>query len=309
MKGLLAALILLLAAPCARAAAGRAVWIWEKESYALLESRAAAKDAIAFFKARGINTLYLYADSFQGRNLLLQKPRLYRKLIRRLRGEGISTYALLGSAYLNTEEYVLPARHPDALAMLKRVLDYNARERSGDRFDGVNLDIEPHILSQWKDRKLELLHNFLSMSRKLMDLKKAYGLELAVGPAVPFWLDGITLEWEGRVKPVSEHAADVYDYLALMDYRDRAEGRDGIIAHAASELKYASGAGRKVIIGVETGKNEIQKISFYHLKAGDMERELALAEAAFASEPAFGGFVIHHYRTYRSWLESQDPKN
>ncbi|MDD2805891.1 MAG: hypothetical protein PHV33_10070 [Elusimicrobiales bacterium] len=309
MRSLLAALVLLLAAPCARAATDRAVWMWEKESYAMLESRSAAKDAISFFKARGINTLYLYADSFQGRNLLVQKPRLYRRLIRRLRGEGIRTYALLGSAYLNTEEYVLPARHPDALAMLKRVLDYNAREKERDRFEGVNLDIEPHILDQWKERKTALLLEFLSMSRKLMDLKKAYKLDLAVGPAVPFWLDGITLEWEGRVKPVSEHAADVYDYLALMDYRDRAEGRDGIIAHAASELKYAAGIGRKVIIGVETGKNEIEKVSFYHLKAGDMERELALTEKAFAPEPAFGGFVIHHYRTYRNWLESQNPEN
>jgi hypothetical protein len=309
MRGLIAALVLLVAAPCARAAADRAVWIWEKESYAMLESRSAAKDAIAFFKARGINTIYLYADSFRGRNLLTRKPRLYRALIRRLRKENIRTYALLGSAYLNTEEYVLPPRHPDALAMLKRVLDYNAREKEGDRFDGVNLDIEPHILDQWKDRKHALLLEFLSMGRKLMDLKKAYGLELAIGPAVPFWLDGITLEWEGRVKPVSEHAADVYDYLALMDYRDRAEGRDGIIAHAALELKYAAGIGRKVIIGVETGKNEIRKVSFNHLKAADMERELALAEKAFASEPAFAGFVIHHYRTYRNWLESQNPEN
>jgi hypothetical protein len=308
MKAALAALLLLLA-PSARAGADRAVWMWEKESYALLESRAAAKDAIDFFKSRGINTLYLYADSFQGRNLLTQKPRLYRRLIRRLRKEGIKPYALLGSAYLNTEEYVLPPRHPDALAMLKRVLDYNAREKAGDRFDGVNLDIEPHILDQWKDRKHALLQEFLSMSRKLMDLKKAYGLDLAIGPAVPFWLDGITLEWEGRTKPVSEHAADIYDYLALMDYRDRAEGRDGIIAHAQSELKYAAAIGRKVIIGVETGKNEIQKVSFYHLKTADMERELALAEKAFSSEPAFAGFVIHHYRTYRTWLESQNPKN
>lgn len=309
MKSIVAALALLLTPCCAMAAADRAVWIWEKESYAMLENRAAAKDATGFFKSRGINTLYLYADSFQGRNLLVQKPQLYRKLIRRMRKEGIRTYALLGSAYLNTEEYVLPARHPDALAMLKRVLDYNAGEKPEDRFSGVNLDIEPHILDQWKDRKNALLLEFLDMGRKLMDLKKASGAELAIGPAVPFWLDRITLEWEGNLKPVSEHAADIYDYLALMDYRDRAEGRDGIIAHAALELKYAAAIGRKVIIGVETGKNEIKKVSFYHLKAADMERELAAAEKAFAKEPAFAGFVIHHYRTYRNWLESQDIKN
>lgn len=307
MKKLLAALFLLL--PAAAGAAERAVWVWEKDSYEMLESRAAAKDAVAFLKSKGVTTLYLYADAYGGRNLIADKPRLYRRLIGRLHGEGMKAYALLGSSYLNTEEYALRARHPDALAMLKRVLDYNAAAKPRDRFDGANLDIEPHMLGQWKDNKNELLLEFLDMGRKLMDLKKAYRQDLPVGPAFPFWLDGVTLAWEGRTKPVSEHAADVYDYLALMDYRDHAEGGDGMVSHAANELKYASAGGRKVVIGVETGNSEPQKVSFYHLKEADLERELGLAEKAFAPQPAFAGFVIHHYRTYRNWLDSQKKKD
>lgn len=307
MKKLLAALFLLL--PAAAGAAERAVWVWEKDSYEMLESRAAAKDAVAFLKSKGVTTLYLYADAYGGRNLIVDKPRLYRRLIGRLHGEGMKAYALLGSSYLNTEEYALRARHPDALAMLKRVLDYNAAAKPRDRFDGANLDIEPHMLEQWKDNKNELLLEFLDMGRKLMDLKKAYRQDLPVGPAFPFWLDGVTLAWEGMTKPVSEHAADVYDYLALMDYRDHAEGGDGMISHAANELKYASAGGRKVAIGVETGNSEPQKVSFHHLREADLERELGLAEKAFAPQPAFAGFVIHHYRTYRNWLDRQKKKD
>lgn len=307
MKKLLAALFLLL--PAAAGAAERAVWVWEKDSYEMLESRAAAKDAVAFLKSKGVTTLYLYADAYGGRNLIADKPRLYRRLIGRLHGEGMKACALLGSSYLNTEEYALRARHPDALAMLKRVLDYNAAAKPRDRFDGVNLDIEPHMLDQWKDSKNELLLEFLDMGRKLMDLKKAYRQDLPVGPAFPFWLDGVTLAWEGRTKPVSEHAADIYDYLALMDYRDHAEGGDGMVSHAANELKYASAGGRKVVIGVETGNSEPQKVSFHHLREADLERELGLAEKAFAPQPAFAGFVIHHYRTYRNWLDRQKKKD
>lgn len=307
MKPLLAALCLLL--PAAAGAAERAVWVWEKDSYAMLESRAAAGDGIAFLKSKGVTTLYLYADAYGGRNLITDKPRLYRRLIGRLHGEGMKAYALLGSAYLNTEEYTLRARHPDALAMLKRVLDYNAAQKPEHRFDGVNLDIEPHILDQWKDEKNSLLLQYLEMSRKLMDLKKAYRQDLPVGPAFPFWLDGVTLDWEGRTRPVSEHAADVYDYLALMDYRDHAEGADGIISHAEDEMKYASAAGRKLIIGIETGKSEPQKVSFFHLKEADLERELGLAEKAFAPQPAFSGFVIHHFRTYRQFVERTGVKS
>ncbi|GFZ82806.1 hypothetical protein GCM10008018_30850 [Paenibacillus marchantiophytorum] len=40
--------------------------------------------------------------------------------------------------------------------------------------------------------------------------------------------------------------------VAIMDYRDYAEGADGIIANAQYEINYATSVGKKVIIGVET---------------------------------------------------------
>jgi len=309
MKTLLACLLLLLPAAGA-ASSDRAVWVWEKESYAMLESRATARDAAAFLKSRGINTVYLYADAFQGRSLLLKKPRLYRRLILYFRSEGISTYALLGSYYLRTHEYVRPARHAEAVAMLDRVLAYNAAVKAEERFDGVNFDIEPHMLKEWNaDTRKSLLGDFFDMGRKLMDQKKARKAELPIGPAVPFWLDGIPMEWEGKEKTAGEHAAGLFDYLALMDYRNKAEGRDGIISHAETELEYSSKLGRKVIIGVDMGKDGLKKLSFHTLKVADMERELGLAKEAFLRHPSFGGFVIHHYRTYRNWLESQEKKD
>ncbi|HEY5798740.1 MAG TPA: hypothetical protein VIT92_00890, partial [Burkholderiaceae bacterium] len=283
--------------------APRAIWTWEHESYAMLEQRAAADAAIAFLRAHGIQTVYLYADAYKARNLLVSHPEQYRALIRRLRLAGIRTYALLGSAYLNTERYILPNRRADALAMVQRVLTYNAAAPVEERFDGINLDIEPHILDEWDKDKYALLEHFLDMSADLMELKRKYGQTLQVGPAIPFWWDGIQLEWRGRRRPVSEHAQDIYDYVALMDYRDRAEGQDGIIAHALDELAYGKLIGKPVLLGVETTPNEIQKVSFHHLKEADMERELGIAERALRPQPAFGGFVIHHYRGYRDWLE------
>lgn len=299
-----AALFLLLPSAAASAApAERAVWTWEKDSYAMVEDTAAASGAVAFLRSKKIRTIYLYADAFEGRNLLEDDPELYRRFIRRLHSRGLRAYALLGSAYLHTEEYVLPENRQDALAMFQRVLDYNASSKPGERFDGVNLDIEPHILDQWAARKEQLLLQFLDLGRALMELKAGSGQRLPVGPAVPFWLDGIELEWSGVKKPVSEHVADIYDYVALMDYRDRAEGKDGIISHALDELKYAGKIKRKVVIGVEVTPNEIQKVSFDHLTEPEMERELALAEKAFRGEPAFAGFAIHNFRGYKAWLQ------
>ena len=294
---------------CAHAAPGaapapapRAIWIWEAESYAMLDHEPAAARAIAFLKAKAIVTAYLYADAWRGRNLIAADPQSYRRLIRRMHAQGLQVYALLGSGELHTERYVLPRYRQEALAMLRRVLDYNRDAAPEERFDGANLDIEPHILDAWSTRKMELLAGFIDLSNAFMQLKRESGQTLALGPAMPFWLDGITLDWQGHSKPVSEHLQDLYDYVALMDYRDHAAGGDGLVSHAQDEIRYGEKIGRRVLVGVETSPNELQKVSFHHLREPDMERELDATARALGASPAFGGFVIHHYAAYRRWL-------
>jgi len=298
---------LLLAAcllPASAPAASRALWTWEAESYAMVEDEAVATEAIAYLKEQGFDTVYLYADAYNGRNLIVDAPQRYHALLARLHREGMRAYALLGSAYLHTEAYVLPERHADAVAMMQRVVHYNRQAPADARFDGANLDIEPHILDEWNDdTRLRLLAGFLDMSAAVMAVKREAGDDLAVGPAIPFWLDGIELEWRGRRAPVSEHVIDTYDYVALMDYRDFAEGRDSILAHARSEIDYANRVGRKVVVGLEVSPNDIDKVTFDEEGPQVFEREVALVEAALAAEPSFAGFAVHHYRAWRRWVE------
>ncbi|MFC5546911.1 hypothetical protein [Massilia aerilata] len=307
MRGLaLAALLVLGGAQAAdlpaTAAGPRAIWTWEGESYAMLESEGAAAQGIAFLKSKAIGTIYLYADAWRGRNLIASQPQAYRRLLRRMHASGLKVYALLGSGYLNTERYVLPRHRDEAVAMLQRVLDYNKAAAPEERFDGINLDIEPHILAEWSTRKMELLASFVEMSDALMRVKAASGQALPMGPAIPFWLDGIQLEWKGRRKPVSQHVQDIYDFVALMDYRDHAEGGDGLVSHAMDELGYGEAIGRPVMIGIETMPNALKKVSFHHLGEADLERELAATSRSVGRMSSFGGYVVHHYAAYRRWL-------
>ncbi|MFC5570944.1 hypothetical protein ACFPN1_12815 [Lysobacter yangpyeongensis] len=302
--GFVLALLSMAALPAS--AASRAVWTWERDSYAMLESAEEAQGALTFLHGRGIDTVYLYADAFEGRNLISEQPQRYRRFIADAHMRGFKVYALLGSAYLKTERYILPERRRDAVAMLQRVLDYNAAAPADARFDGINLDIEPHLLDAWDDAHREdLLRDMLDVSAEWMRMKQASKQTLAIGPAVPFWFDGIPVRWRGTTKPASEHLADLYDYLALMDYRDHADGRDGIVAHAAKEMDYARQAGKRVVIGLELGDNELKKVTFHHRSEADLAREMAATEAAYGESPAFAGFALHHYRSYREWSQAQ----
>lgn len=314
---LLLGIALLLAAPASpaspaepavpAAAPERAVWTWEAASYEMVLDAAAGEAAIAFAQRKHISTIYLYADAFGPQNLIVTRPQAYRQFIRRLHREGLHAYALLGSAYLHTEAYVLPERRAAARAMFRRVLDYNAASAPDERFDGVNLDIEPHILDEWDDRKMQLLGQYLDLAQALMQMKRAAGQSLAVGPAMPFWYDGIELAWHGRTTTVAEHALGLYDYAALMDYRDHAEGRDSIVSHAVDTMAIARRLGKRLVIGIDVTPSDIQKVSFHHLAEPDLERELGLTGQAFRDDPAFAGFAIHHFRAYQEWLARGQP--
>ena len=308
----LCALLALATNACAQepamAPAPRAVWTWEEPSFAMLESPAVADEALAFLQRKRVNVVYLYADAFQRRNLIEQQPQLYRAFIRNAHARGIRVYALLGSWYLSTERYVLPRHQRKAVAMLQRVLDYNAAAAPAERFDGVNYDIEPHLLDEWEDAtRPRLLHGFLDMTAAMIETRRKSGQTLAIGPAMPFWWDGIALEWRGVRKPVSEHVADLTDYIALMDYRNRAEGRDSILSHAQDEMDYASRTGKRVVIGLEFNPGEPAKLSFHGMSEAAFEREAGKVEDAYRDRPAFDGFVFHHYLGYRRFVGEALP--
>jgi len=292
----------------AAAAPPRAVWLWEKDAYRILDEKSARDEALRFLTGKGIGTVYFYAEAWHGRNAIVDQPAKLRAVVGAMHEQGLRVFALLGSAELKTQEYVLPERRDRAIAMFERVLDYDRGSKSHERFDGVNLDIEPYLLSDWAERKEELARGYLDLGAVLMDLKRSRDPKLVVGPAMPFWWDGIEgLAWNGRTARLSEHVQDVYDYVSLMDYRNFAKGGDGMIAHAEDELAYGSKIGKPVWIGIETLPGALAKLTFHGKDEAALERELALVADHCRSEPSFSGFAIHHFASYRDWLAAQAP--
>lgn len=286
--------------------APRAVWVWETETFRLLDRENLWPATFAFLDRHHLATLYLYADEFRGRNILIEEPQKYRKLIAAVHRRGGRVYALIGSYYLDTPEYILPEKRTVALRMFERVLRYNAASDTAARFDGVNVDIEPYLLDDWRARLALRADQYLDLAAEYMRLKRAYGDTLAVGPAMPFWFDGIEdIEWRGQRLRLSEHVQDIFDYVALMDYRNRAAGRDSIISHAADEIAYADLTGKDVVVGVETLLSEPRKVTFYGMGRAAMEEQLAIAEAEFSDHPSFAGFAIHHFASYQVMADSQ----
>ena len=287
------------AAACAQSAP-RAVWLWESDTFQLLDRPAARDSALAFLAERRISVVYVYADSYRGRNPLRDEPEKYRALVEQLNARGMKPYALLGSRPLNTPAYILEENRATAEAMFQAVLDYNDSSEPAERFTGLNVDIEPYLLPDWDANRHQRAVQYLRLSQRFMEMTGASGQALEVGPAIPFWFDSVgEITLDGVTKPLSQHTQDIYDYVALMDYRDFARGPDGIIDHGADEIGYAGGIGKSVVIGVETAAESLDKVTFLEEGAEAMEAELKLVEEAWRGHQGFGGFAIHHYRSLR----------
>ena len=279
----------------------RSVWIWEPETFRLLDDLEYRATVIRFLRQRHVDRVYLYADEYKGRNPIRETPELYRSLVSELRGKGIDVHALLGSYYLKTETYVLPENQKAARAMLRRVLAYNDASKSPERFTGAHFDVEPHMLDAWTTDRLELSVLFLERLDEWMTIADKSGLE--VSAAVPFWLDRYEVEWRGRLRGMNEHVQATVDVIVLMDYRDKADGRDGILRHAEDELRWAAAHDKRVVIGLETGESEPSKVTFRQEGNAALSRELRKVEKALAGNRAFAGFAIHHLDTWMKLRE------
>jgi len=298
--------------------AARALWVWESATQRLLTTPGARRVLAAFMDDPAVapdprRVLYLYADRGHGGWMLKDRPELYRSLIAWAHGRGWSVHALLGSGAYLAPMYSYERFHHKAVALMDAVLVYNVTAPSEARFDGVNIDIEPYVLPDWRHAP-SVKTQYFDMLAAMMERKAASGQRLLVGPAIPRWLDDSaecrSISWRGARKTCAQHVQDIADYVALMDYRDVAGTSVGIIDQARGEIDYGNRIGKPVVIGVETGEvssGDPETISFHEEGRTWMEAELARVMKAFAGEKSFGGIAVHHYDSWRTMRTVWSP--
>ncbi|WP_432889717.1 hypothetical protein ACQPYH_11040 [Kribbella sp. CA-245084] len=322
MKRLIAALVLLFAVvPAVPAEAGpgrpvqqhrynqdRAMWVWEQDSYPAVFDRAARDklgrmmDDTTTFGSDPVKTLYIGVAAYNGRDMLRDSRRQVASFVRWARGRGYHVQAVIAGGTNPPYLGVLPQYQHLAIGEFTKVLDYNRAVPSDARFDGVNVDIEPYLLPEWKEPGTTLPTIWLDLLAKFIQLRDASRQKLLVGPAIPFWFDSseccTAITWHGKTAPLSDHVQDLTDYVALMDYTETATG---IVSRAEHEIAYAASIGKpqSVVIGVESkdlsGTSDPETVTFYEEGRTYMEAELDKVYAAEAGSSAFAGIAMHHY--------------
>ena len=263
--------------------APRAMWVWEPR--VVLHDAVQREQLLTFCRDEAIEQLWMQLDyqiagqsphealapttassgsagsGWAAANRVtceLPDPGAWRRFLTEAHQARIQIHALDGSP-----EFALKPRHAVPLAVVDAVIDFNRESTPEQRFDGIHFDNEPYLLLGWegRTRREQILREFLELNVECQRRVRTQS-GLTFGIDIPFWwqeLDAATgkpqgeVTFAGKKKPASHHCIDLLDQVGIMNYRDAAEGADGLIAHGQDLLAYAdkSGAAR-IHMGVET---------------------------------------------------------
>lgn len=254
-----------------------ATWLWDTT-----QITTAPDSVLSFAKENNLNVIYLQIN----RDVPIRD---YHSFIHNASLEGIKVEILDGRP-----SWGLTKSRQGLVDFIDWIEKYQNEASETEKFSGIHVDIEPHVLPEWKENLDEVVKQWQSNVTYLTGEAKRLNME--IGADIPFWLDNYTIP--DKDMKISSWMIRQYDSVSVMAYRDKASA---IYDAASSELAEASALGKKVSIAVETNKsNEGDFITFYEEGPEYMAEQLELLEQKANIHSSYTGISIHEYA---SWLK------
>lgn len=258
----------------------KATWLWHTSQIG-----EKPQEILSFLDAHHVDTLYLQIHAGMPQEI-------YRQFIQQAGQLGIEVYALDGAPHWAIEQ-------KPVLDFFDWLEDYQSRSEKSERFAGVHLDVEPYILGQWSTDYQKTVDSYQDMVLFAAAESDSLGMEFSLD--MPFWFDQRLYHNPYGEGILSEWLIDQADSVTIMAYRNKANGRNGMIRLAQSEVDYAESAGKRIRVAAETGKSsEGAHLSFYGMDDNYMEEQLKMTEQAFNHTDSFSGLAIH---SLESWMK------
>ena len=257
----------------------RAMWAWDSKG---------STELLRFARENNVSRLFLqYSGSADEGSV--------RQFLRSATSQGLRVYALDG-----WPEAALEVNHAAVLEEARAILHFNAKNPLAERWAGFHLDVEPYLLAGWETASgPRIRREFVELNRKVAAVLKEGGAEF--GLDVPFWLDsGLT-----------EDLLGLANHIAVMDYRNQAAGRDGIIALGKGLVDAAGRKGVAAFLGVETGPADDERMVLVRRFEATAWENLTMEQLPWLGVSRLQGFRINVAKVagayYVGLAKSDDP--
>lgn len=263
----------------------KATWIWQSETIG--EDK---QHVLDFCKQSEITLIYLRVD--------MNKPYdYYRSFIRDAAAQGIEVHAVAGHP-----AWALASNQQRMLKIVQWVKKYNeAVTSAGERFKGIQLDIEPYLLPQWETERERVIREWQS-NIKVFTAELQKDGQLHSSLAMPFWLDDIPTPGDPSV-PLSKWLMSRFDTICIMAYRDKLDGPNGLLALVEQEMVQADELERRVLIAVNLKELGDDHASFAEEGVDEMNRVLQQLPDRLAQHPSYAGQAVHDYRRWKEGVQ------
>jgi hypothetical protein len=264
----------------------RALWVWDHGAAA--RSAVDRRDLFAFAAEHSVDTLY-----YESSRLIRNDPSDLGAFLRAAARKHLSVEMLFSS---NT--WIYPGGQDRAVEVVKAAVKLAASVRYG-RPTALHFDIEPYLLQEWKHGQVDRIEaDYLQLLKKLEAVRGPFPIHVDI----PFWFYRVrgAPGTDGPSQPLDRQVLAIVDGCTLMDYRDVAEGADGLIADGQHVIGDADGLGKSVVIGVETNPVRPSQVTFFEEGAQTMTSQLSAVDSAFQGDPSFAGTAVEDYRGFRS---------
>ncbi|NCO38856.1 MAG: hypothetical protein AUJ96_29010 [Armatimonadetes bacterium CG2_30_66_41] len=282
----------------------RAMWVWD--GALIVGEPDEERRLFGLCEAVGVRELFLDATTQLRDSTGSDALRAFLHLAH---SRGMRVHGLFGDA-----GWAMPENHHEALAWLDRVGDFHHNSEGAlERFDGVQWDVEPYVLKEWKTDPKALGRGYLGLIQKLLERheKIAGGTPFEFGLAIPFWWDrdgpdSVFVSAGGTESPLlgcllQEFAErpGVAVHLAAMAYRTHALGPNSSTAISQREIDTAERCrgNVRVWVGLESTKTEPASITFYGGTWAALANAAAQVDRFFAGRKSYAGVALHHYRS------------
>lgn len=266
-------IVVLLLSAGASAAPSRATWVWDNS----VTEKAKQAELLRFCRDRRIDTLFLHAPPEH----LQERAAEFRSLLAAAHKQGVRIEALDGAATWAHE----PAKAEEFVTAVRA---FNDAGGPAEKFDGVQLDVEPYDTPEWKESPAKVAGELLAM----LDAVRAAAGGMRLALAVPPWYGEIDL-------PDGSLLAETIlrtDEIALMAYTDQTKG---LAAECTPALEFAAQHQKQVWVGISAQFYDTDMDSSRPARP-QVERLIKSAERMFAGQRALRGIAIHDYEHWRT---------
>lgn len=261
-----------------------ATWVWESTEWMDDGGR-----MLSFAQEQGVNVIFLHIDRTS------QELEPYRRFIEQAHRSGIEVEALGGDP-----SWGLSAHRQEVDAFLRWIEDYQRTAGEQARWDGVHVDIEPYLLEEWEQERKRVIREWRDTAAYVAHWVRTE-LSLRVSADVPFWIHSIDDE---QGDSLGTWMLEQFDRVVLMNYRNFALGRNGMMESALPMVQEGTRLGKPVLIGLETGPTEEgAHTTFYGQGISSLQQQMGITHLFMRRYSGYQGFSVHDYKNWRAAVE------